>query len=128
MPLGCFAADEYPVAEVPLRPGATLLLYTDGLVEDADRDYDDAVGELAARLAWWAGAPRGEEGAGSGRRDLRELADRVVAPVVSRPYHDDVAVLLLHRPGDPAGPAGSADPAARPAARPAEPRDAPPNE
>jgi PAS domain S-box-containing protein len=109
MPLGCFAADEYPVAEVPLRPGATLLLYTDGLVEDAGRDYDDAVGELAARLAWWAGTPQGEEGAGAGRRDLRQLADRMVAPVVSRPYHDDVAVLLLHRPRDPARRADSAD-------------------
>jgi hypothetical protein len=109
MPLGCFAADEYPVAEVPLRPGATLLLYTDGLVEDAGRDYDDAVGELAARLAWWAGTPQGEEGAGAGRRDLRQLADRMVAPVVSRPYHDDVAVLLLHRPRDPARPADTAD-------------------
>lgn len=83
MPLGCFPDETYPVMEQPLSPGATLLLYTDGLVEYGELDYSEGVAELSRGLA--AGGP------------LDELADRIVTPEVRRAQHDDIAMLLLCR-------------------------------
>ncbi|WKX73939.1 SpoIIE family protein phosphatase [Streptomyces sp. XD-27] len=95
IPLGCFDDADYPVTEAVLPEGATLLLYTDGLVERPGGDYDDGVAELSARLAD-AAAAAGPVGR-SGLMDLERLADRVVTPAVSAPNDDDVAVLLVHR-------------------------------
>jgi serine phosphatase RsbU (regulator of sigma subunit) len=68
---------------VDLDPGATVLLYTDGLVERRDRDIDAGTEELVALLQEIAGLP------------LEELCDRVLERLFLPDAHDDVAVLAL---------------------------------
>ncbi|TKJ23411.1 SpoIIE family protein phosphatase [Blastococcus sp. CCUG 61487] len=67
----------------PLRPGATVLLYTDGLVERRDRDIDAGTAELLAVLRQNAGLP------------LEELCDRVLGEMFLPDAEDDVAVLAV---------------------------------
>jgi serine phosphatase RsbU (regulator of sigma subunit) len=66
-----------------LDPGATLLLYTDGLVERRDRDIDAGTDELVSVLEEFAGLPLGE------------LCDRVVERLFLPDAADDVAVLAI---------------------------------
>lgn len=87
LPLGLsaeFGRLEYPVSTVELDPGQTLLLYTDGLVEQPGADLDDGMQLLAALVR-------------SGPGDLQELADRLCDVVDDRAGDDDVALLLLRR-------------------------------
>jgi PAS domain S-box-containing protein len=70
---------------VDLEPGATVLLYTDGLVERRDRGIDDGVEHLRHALAT---GPAPSEG-------LEELCDAVLA-AAAPDGSDDIAVLLLH--------------------------------
>ncbi|GAA2244441.1 SpoIIE family protein phosphatase [Streptomyces amakusaensis] len=89
LPLGLsaeFGRLEYPVSTVELDPGQTLLLYTDGLVEQPGFDLDDGMQLLTAMV-------RG------GPRDLQQLADRLCEVVDERGGDDDVAMLLLRRRG-----------------------------
>ncbi|WP_165906290.1 SpoIIE family protein phosphatase [Streptomyces sp. Z26] len=111
IPLGCFpngerdggdgaeagpdgADDGYPVTEYPLPPGATLLLYTDGLVERRGEDYDASVRALADRLTRLV---REDVPTGTEPGSLDALADALVAPARAREWHDDIALLLLRR-------------------------------
>ena len=66
-----------------LRRGATVLLYTDGLVERRDRDIDAGTAELVEVLRTCAGLP------------LDELCDRVLERLFLPDAEDDVAVLAL---------------------------------
>jgi PAS domain S-box-containing protein len=66
-----------------LAAGATLLLYTDGLIERRDRDIDAGTDELASVLEEFAGLPLGE------------LCDRVVERLFLPDAADDVAVLAV---------------------------------
>ncbi|MDT0277300.1 SpoIIE family protein phosphatase [Blastococcus goldschmidtiae] len=66
---------------VALDPGATVLLYTDGLVERRDRDIDAGTEELLAVLRECAGLP------------LDEVCDRVLRRMILPDAEDDVAVL-----------------------------------
>jgi PAS domain S-box-containing protein len=66
-----------------LEPGATLLLYTDGLVERRDRDIDAGTDALVAAVRDSAGLP------------LDELCDRVLECLVLPDAEDDVAVLAF---------------------------------
>ncbi|MFG2788161.1 PP2C family protein-serine/threonine phosphatase [Streptomyces sp. NPDC048419] len=69
-----------------LPPGATLLLFTDGLVERRGRDIDTGLDDLAGQATRLATGP------------LEELCDALIAqngPV----FDDDVAVLALRTPG-----------------------------
>ncbi|WP_327351763.1 SpoIIE family protein phosphatase [Streptomyces sp. NBC_01304] len=87
LPLGLsaeFGRLEYPVTAVELDPGQTLLLCTDGLVEEPGADLDDGMLTLT-RLV------------GSGPADLQELADRLTEVVQGRGGEDDAALLLLRR-------------------------------
>ncbi|MER6910252.1 SpoIIE family protein phosphatase [Streptomyces sp. NPDC000594] len=89
LPLGLsaeFGRLEYPVSTVELDPGQTLLLYTDGLVEQPGSDLDEGLQLLTALVR-------------SGPRDLQRLADRLCEVVDERGGEDDVAVLLLRRQG-----------------------------
>ncbi|MFD5032370.1 SpoIIE family protein phosphatase [Streptomyces sp. NPDC058405] len=89
MPLGLSAAFrrlDYPVETAELEPGETLLLCTDGLVEQPGTDLDDGMRLLAALVR-------------DGPRDLQLLADRLCEVVDERGGEDDVAVLLLRRGG-----------------------------
>jgi PAS domain S-box-containing protein len=70
---------------IDLDPGATVLLYTDGLVERRNRDIDAGTDELLAVLRDVAGLP------------LDELCDRVLEQLFLPDAHDDVAVLAVRR-------------------------------
>ncbi|GAA1190783.1 SpoIIE family protein phosphatase [Streptomyces hebeiensis] len=89
MPLGLsavFGELDYPVETVELDPGQTLLLYTDGLVEQPGTDLDEGMLLLAALVR-------------DGPRDLQQLADRLCGAVDEQGGEDDAAVLLLRRGG-----------------------------
>jgi len=84
-PLGSMQPATSPQAGIQLERGATLLLFSDGLVEDPPRPLDDGLDALAAA----ATAPSGE---------LEALADGIIARMSgdrSRP--DDIALLALRR-------------------------------
>ncbi|MXM64431.1 SpoIIE family protein phosphatase [Streptomyces sp. HUCO-GS316] len=89
LPLGLsaeFGGLEYPVTTVELDPGHTLLLCTDGLVEQPGADLDDGMLNLAGLIA-------------AGPEDVRDLADRLIDVADARGGDDDVALLLLRRRG-----------------------------
>ncbi|MFC5832205.1 SpoIIE family protein phosphatase [Nonomuraea insulae] len=72
----------YTVDRLKLPPGGTLLLFTDGLVEDRRISLDESM-ENARRLAETV------------EDDLEEFADRILAAFGSR--EDDVALVVLRR-------------------------------
>ncbi|MFE7645899.1 SpoIIE family protein phosphatase [Streptomyces phaeoluteigriseus] len=97
LPLGLsaeFGRLDYPVATFELDPGHTLLLCTDGLVEQPGADLDDGMRALAELIA-------------TGPDDVRELADRLIDVAEERGGDDDVALLLLRRRRPDAPQAGS---------------------
>ncbi|MFD9391959.1 SpoIIE family protein phosphatase [Streptomyces sp. NPDC060000] len=97
LPLGLsaeFGSLDYPVATVELDPGHTLLLCTDGLVEQPGADLDDGMRALAALIA-------------AGPEDVRKLADQLIEVAEERAGDDDVALLLLRRRGPDGPQAGS---------------------
>ena len=78
-------------------PGALLCLYTDGLVERRGRPIDEGIARMCA--ATTAGDPEA-------------ACAQVMAAMIDDPTHnDDVALLMLRRPGNP--PAGSRGPESR---------------
>ncbi|MEQ8145916.1 SpoIIE family protein phosphatase [Streptomyces sp. OP7] len=71
---------------VPLGPGSTAVLYTDGLVERRDEDLDEGIAALERALAGATGSPQ-------------VVCDRLVRSAGVTPDHDDdVAVLVLQHP------------------------------
>ncbi len=71
---------------VPLGPGSTAVLYTDGLVERRDEDLDEGIASLERALAGATGGPQ-------------VVCDRLVRSAGVTPEHDDdVAVLVLQHP------------------------------
>ncbi|MFI6039439.1 PP2C family protein-serine/threonine phosphatase [Streptomyces sp. NPDC051315] len=72
---------------VPLEPGSTLALYTDGLVERRAQGIDPGIERLAAAL----GAFRTEEL----DADLDSSAERILDPMLSDSERDDDVCLLL---------------------------------
>ncbi|MFJ2949685.1 SpoIIE family protein phosphatase [Streptomyces sp. NPDC087226] len=87
LPLGLsaeFGRLDYPVGTVEIDPGDTLLLCTDGLVEQPGADLDDGMDTLCALIA-------------AGPDDVRDLADRLIDVAEERRGDDDVALLLLRR-------------------------------
>ncbi|MFI2433227.1 SpoIIE family protein phosphatase [Streptomyces sp. NPDC018693] len=92
LPLGLsaeFGSLQYPVGTIELDPGHTLLLCTDGLVEQPGADLDDGMRTLVAMIA-------------AGPDDVRSLADRLIDMAEERGGDDDVALLLLRRRGQQA--------------------------
>ena len=69
----------------PLPPGATVLLYTDGLVERRGRSLDDGIARLRGRLT------------GSGRGSLAEVLEAAAA--MDTEQTDDIAMLAIRVPG-----------------------------
>ena len=84
-PLGTFDELEYRVHRVDVPPGSLLLLYTDGLIERSDRNFDV---ELERLRAVFADAPPDAAGC------LRWLTQRFSPESVP----DDVAMLAMSRP------------------------------
>lgn len=75
----------FPLTEVPLTPGLTLLLYTDGLVETPGVDIDDSLARLAGHLAQ------------ADVHDLEALIDDLLRKEGSTGQRsDDIALLVLH--------------------------------
>ena len=81
-------------SQVPLRRGAVVVLYTDGLVERRGSDLDAGTARLQATLADLAG------------RDLDELCDELLARMLPEAPGDDVALVAvrLHRQDRPRPP------------------------
>jgi len=71
----------FEATELELPEGAVVALYTDGLIEDRDRDVDHATAELCRSLA----APA---------ETLDTLCDTVLKAVLPEEPSDDVALLL----------------------------------
>ncbi|MGP8300853.1 ATP-binding SpoIIE family protein phosphatase [Streptomyces inhibens] len=71
---------------VPLAPGSSAVLYTDGLVERRDKDIDEGVEALERAFAGAAGAP-----------DI--VCDRLLRSLgITATHDDDVAILVLQHP------------------------------
>jgi PAS domain S-box-containing protein len=81
LPLGAARQTQYEEAEYLLAPGSTLLLYTDGLIEDRSRPIDDGMEQVAAIV----GAHIDD--------DLDALCERLLETVSGA--EDDVALLAL---------------------------------
>jgi PAS domain S-box-containing protein len=81
-PLGVFESAAHGEFELAIEPGSTLVLYTDGLVEERGVSIDlglDALREAAERPG-----------------DPEELCDRLVEAMLAlHPANDDIAVLAL---------------------------------
>ncbi|MFB8001056.1 SpoIIE family protein phosphatase [Nocardia sp. NPDC056000] len=90
VPLATFDPPRRPEATTALAPGSTLVLFTDGLVEQRGVDIDDRFVELADELTGVAG------------QLPREVADSVLSRL--RPaggYDDDVALVVYRQPPKP---------------------------
>ena len=85
-PLGALDVTEYHSVEAILEPAATLLLYTDGLVERRGESIDVSLQKLASRCHILAGGPL-EAG-------LDQLLEQTLT---GDSVTDDVAVLALRR-------------------------------
>ncbi|MFF3564091.1 SpoIIE family protein phosphatase [Streptomyces sp. NPDC002574] len=71
---------------VPLGPGATAVLYTDGLIERRGEDIDEGVSALMNTLAGATGSPQ-------------VICDRLLRALgVTSEHADDVAVLVMQYP------------------------------
>jgi anti-sigma regulatory factor (Ser/Thr protein kinase) len=76
----------YASGSVPLGPGSTAVLYTDGLVERRNEDLDEGIASLERALAGATGTPQ-------------VICDRLVRSAgVTADHDDDVAVLVLQHP------------------------------
>ncbi|MFQ6325159.1 SpoIIE family protein phosphatase [Nocardia sp. CWNU-33] len=90
VPLATFDVPRRPEATTALAPGSTLVLFTDGLVEQRGVDIDDSFAKICAVLADTPG------------RLPREVADAVLSRL--RPaagYDDDVAMVVYRQPPAP---------------------------
>lgn len=85
-PFGAPSAGAPALWDGELPSGATLVLYTDGLVEDRQHDIDDGLQQLARTAA---AAPS---------REPEALVAHIVAALSGDDRADDVAVLAIHRP------------------------------
>ncbi|MGY1670651.1 SpoIIE family protein phosphatase [Geodermatophilus sp. SYSU D00710] len=81
--LGVDATAERREAVVPLAPGSTVLLHTDGLVERRGSTLDEGTGRLHRALAELAGRP------------LAVLCDELLARLLQGTPQDDVALVAL---------------------------------
>ena len=68
-----------------LPVGATMVLFTDGLVESRWADLDEGLANLLTAAARWAD------------RDPDELCDRLLADLTGAHRADDIALLALTR-------------------------------
>lgn len=84
LPLGALPGAGYRATELELPPGATLLLYSDGLVEHRTRSLGDGLGALATAFAT---APD----------DLADLSADLVSRLTGGANEDDVALLVVQR-------------------------------
>lgn len=84
LPLGALPGTGYAASESVMPPGATLLLFSDGLVENRSQSLDAGLSRLADALA-------------EGPQDLVALSEHLLADMTAGQNDDDVAMLLLRR-------------------------------
>ncbi|MCX4092713.1 SpoIIE family protein phosphatase [Nocardia sp. alder85J] len=87
VPLATFDPPQRPETTTALGPGSTLVLFTDGLVEQRGIDIDDRFDQLADELS------------GAATLLPREVADAVLSrlrPAIG--YDDDVAMVVYRQP------------------------------
>jgi hypothetical protein len=82
--IGAQPGSDHTQAEEELTPGATLLLFTDGLVEVPGGSLDEAVEQLARTIA------AAERGSGAA-----DVCDRIVRTTNPEQLRDDVALLAI---------------------------------
>jgi serine phosphatase RsbU (regulator of sigma subunit) len=80
--IGVAAGLGHEAAAQRVPPGSTLLLYTDGLVEQRSRGVSDGIDQLRAVVA-------------AGPDDADALRDHVLASMVPGRREDDIAVLVV---------------------------------
>jgi PAS domain S-box-containing protein len=83
LPLGVMPSAEYPQADAELEPGSTIVLYTDGLVEERGASIDRGLEALKDAVA-------------GGPTEPEALCDHIVSLLLAeRPATDDIAVLAV---------------------------------
>lgn len=83
IPLGVVEDHIYDAVSATLEPGSTVLLYTDGLVEQRGEPIDAGLERLRAAVTGAAPEPE-------------SLCELVIRSLLSGPPADDVAVLAVH--------------------------------
>lgn len=86
VPLAIFAGEHRPEAHTVLRPGSTLLLCTDGLVERRRESLDVGLDRLQSILT--AAHTLSEE----------HLADHLLERLLADGHRDDVAIVIYRHP------------------------------
>ncbi|WP_343709758.1 SpoIIE family protein phosphatase [Mycobacterium sp.] len=90
VPLAVRRKASRPQASVPLPPGSTLMLYTDGLVERHDVSLDDGIAHLGATVA------------GAMNQTVDDVADAALTELAPPAgYDDDIAIVVYRRPYPP---------------------------
>jgi PAS domain S-box-containing protein len=83
LPLGVMPSAEYPQADSELEPGSTIVLYTDGLVEERGASIDRGLDALKAAVT-------------GGPTEPEALCDHIVSSLLAeRAASDDIAVLTV---------------------------------
>lgn len=82
LPIGFEAGAEYTATEIAIPPSATLIAFTDGLVERRGETLDDGLRRLQSAVA-------------HRRLGLSELLDALVVELPPGPSEDDVAIVGL---------------------------------
>jgi anti-sigma regulatory factor (Ser/Thr protein kinase) len=83
LPLGVMPSAEYPQADAELEPGSTIVLYTDGLVEERGASIDRGLEALKHAVT-------------EGPTEPEALCDHIVSTLLAdREATDDIAVLTV---------------------------------
>ena len=82
--LGARESASYTQIAVGVRPGDTLVAYTDGLIERRGQDFDVAISRAATIIAGWLG-----------ERSLLDECCHLTAALAPAPRDDDVCVLAV---------------------------------
>lgn len=89
-PIGLFRGESFRATSVPLAPGDTLVLFSDGITEAADAEKEFGVARLAEACARHAMAGAPEQVIAAIMRDLARFQN-------GTPRNDDQAIMLLQR-------------------------------
>ncbi|WP_336215247.1 SpoIIE family protein phosphatase [Nonomuraea sp. LPB2021202275-12-8] len=87
--LGIDPDTEYVTTDLNVPPGAVMVLYTDGLIEQPGHDLGESIADLAARFT------------PTPTQSLHDLADSLIGPTTNAQRTDDTAVLLLRNTATP---------------------------
>lgn len=89
VPLAVHRSEPRPQASCPLVTGATLMLYTDGLVERREQPIDDQIERVADVVADTATLP------------IEEVADAILGKLAPDHGFDDDVAIVLYRHAQP---------------------------